>query len=243
MSATSSGRFSIFPARALDDRRLGNAAISVLALLGTYADRDGWCWPSVSTMAKRLGSTRQAVSKQLRVLESSGYLNIEPRTDKRGGMVSNGYRLLFDTDLAGEFDRLHGVTEGDEPPQPVVAPLQPDVAPPATWGCTHYKEERTHKNVTDTERQFSEFRAAYPSRASVDLSDPLKPAREKFLALVRKGVSPDDLIRGAKNYAVAVGTHRTEPRYVPQMVKWLHNEMWTQYRNRPVPKRSAVGMC
>ena len=37
-----SGRFSIIPARAIDDPRLGKAALLVLCALGTYSDRDGW---------------------------------------------------------------------------------------------------------------------------------------------------------------------------------------------------------
>ena len=30
----------------VEDRRLGDAAFRVLTCLGTYADKDGWCWPS-----------------------------------------------------------------------------------------------------------------------------------------------------------------------------------------------------
>ena len=48
-----SGRFSIIPARAIDDPRLGKAALLVLCALGTYSDRDGWSFPTVATLCKR----------------------------------------------------------------------------------------------------------------------------------------------------------------------------------------------
>ena len=41
-----SGRFAIVPARAIEDHRLGAAALRVLAALSTYSDKDGWCWPA-----------------------------------------------------------------------------------------------------------------------------------------------------------------------------------------------------
>ena len=76
----SSGRFSIIPARAIDDPRLGKAALLVLCTLGTYSDRDGWSWPSISTMASRLRVTRRHISNGLRQLGQLGYI------ETRGGV-------------------------------------------------------------------------------------------------------------------------------------------------------------
>ena len=73
-----SGRFAITPARAVEDKRLGDAAYRVLACLGTYADKDGWCWPKTETVAERLGITRQAVQRSRRQLAQLGYLEIAP---------------------------------------------------------------------------------------------------------------------------------------------------------------------
>ena len=58
-----SGRFAIIPARAIDDSRLGSAALRVLCAFGTYGDRDGRCFPRLETVAQRLGVTKQAVQK------------------------------------------------------------------------------------------------------------------------------------------------------------------------------------
>ncbi len=69
-----SGRFSIIPARAIDDPRLGKAALLVLCALGTYSDRDGWSWPSSNTLANRLRVSRRHISNGLRQIEQLNYI-------------------------------------------------------------------------------------------------------------------------------------------------------------------------
>src|ERR1044071_7308908 len=71
-----SGRFAITPARAVEDHRLGDAAYRVLACLGTYADRDGWCWPSMATLADRLGVTPKAIQRSVRQLGALRYIEV-----------------------------------------------------------------------------------------------------------------------------------------------------------------------
>lgn len=115
-----SGRLTIFQAAAVDDPRLGHAAFRVLAALGTYSDREGWCYPSQPTVAKRLGITRQAVAKSLGHLASLGYLEIHHQHDERGAQKASRYRLLLDN---------FPVACDAVAPQPDVAPEQPDVAP------------------------------------------------------------------------------------------------------------------
>jgi DNA-binding MarR family transcriptional regulator len=152
-----SGRFAITPARAVEDHRLGDAAYRLLACLGTYADKDGWCWPSMPTLAERLGKTRQAVQRSIRQLAEIGYLEVEPRRRPDGSQDRNRYRLLFDRALFEVRDRAaekvgqHDVAGG----QPDVAGGQPDVAGPQRGrqgdrnvGDTPYNDERTHFNDT-----------------------------------------------------------------------------------------------
>jgi hypothetical protein len=146
-----SGRFAITPARAVEDERLGDAAYRLLACLGTYADKDGWCWPSMPTLADRLGITRQAVQRSIRQLAEIGYIEVEPRRRPDGSQDRNRYRLLFDRALFEVRDRTE-----EKVGQPDVAGGQPDVAGPQRGrqgdrnvGDTPYiKKERTHKNGT-----------------------------------------------------------------------------------------------
>jgi DNA-binding MarR family transcriptional regulator len=160
--STNSGRFAITPARAVEDHRLGDAAYRLLACLGTYADKDGWCWPSMPTLAERLGITRQAVQRSIRQLAELGYIEVEHRHRADGTQDRNRYRLLFDRALFEVRNRADiSNSEGGEGMQHDVADLpqrdvaggQPDVAGPQRGRQgdrnvegTPYIDERTHKN-------------------------------------------------------------------------------------------------
>lgn len=77
--STKSGHMSIIPSRAIDDRRLSHAAMRVLGALGTYGDRNGWCYPSQVTIAKRLGVTSAAINQHIKTLAKLGYIEKKDR--------------------------------------------------------------------------------------------------------------------------------------------------------------------
>ena len=108
------------PASALDDDRLQPAAFKVLCALSTYGDRDGWCWPSMGKVARRLGTTRQAVHRQVGVLADAGYVQITPRKRGDGSTSSHFYRLKFAPELAAAHNRLGDESDGQEECQPGV---------------------------------------------------------------------------------------------------------------------------
>jgi hypothetical protein len=89
-------KFSIIPVRAFEDISLNPAALKVLASLGAYANRRGYCYPSQSTLAKRLHVSRQAVNRQVRILAEHGYLKIAHRVHTSGAELSCLYQILFD---------------------------------------------------------------------------------------------------------------------------------------------------
>ena len=91
---------SIIPARAVSDRRLSRGGLLILAALGTYADKNGVCWPTQSEIAKQTGMTRQAVSAHLKGLETLGYLEKHRRYRADQGEISCAYRIRFDADPA-----------------------------------------------------------------------------------------------------------------------------------------------
>ena len=101
-----SSRFSIVPARAVEDRRLSAPAFRVLAALGTYSDKDGWCWPSLTTLANQLGTRRQVVHRHVQDLAKLGYLESKRSQRRDGGNATNRYRLLFDRALFVVRDQL-----------------------------------------------------------------------------------------------------------------------------------------
>jgi hypothetical protein len=257
-SFTASGRFSITPALAVEDHRLGDAAYRVLACLGTYADRHGWCWPSTTTLARRLGITRQAVQRSLRQLADLGYIEVEHRHRPDGAQDRNRYRLLFDRALF----KVRNTTvdnypeSGDGMQRDVAAPPQPDVAgmQRGRRGACNMddtpliKKERTHENVhnrsdarsIDAASKFDEFWEVYPSRGGQP--NPKKPARGKFLAAVKRGVDPELMIRAAANYGECMHRSGTAGQFIKTAEVWLNKASWEQYSVPEEPEPLRAGM-
>lgn len=107
MAAAESGRLCIIQAAAVDDLRLGPAAFRMLAALGTYGNRLGYCWPTQGRLAARAGVSRQSVNRHMGELEVLGYIQIirdeaekaeALRASGRPGMEVSGcvYRILLD---------------------------------------------------------------------------------------------------------------------------------------------------
>jgi len=259
---TRSGRFAITPALAVEDHRLGHAAYRVLACLGTYADRHGWCWPSTIALAQRLGITRQAVQRSLRQLAELAYIEVEHRHRTDGANDRNRYRLLFDRALFEVRNKAADdhPEDGKSIQHSVADPMQPDVAGmqrgrqgACNVGALPYieertQEERTHKNVRgrsgdrpdDTARQFDKFWRLYPSRGGQ--ANPKKPAREKFAAAIKRGVDPELMIRAAGNYAEAMRRSGTAGRFIKTTEVWLNKASWEQYGAPDEPEPLRAGM-
>jgi hypothetical protein len=252
-----SGRYAIIPAWAVEDRRLGNAALRVICCIGTYADRDGRAYPSVRTIAARLGLSRSTVTGHLKELAHLGHLEIRRRARHDGGNAANEYRLLFGSaPLRGRTEgqateRESSPPQADAPALPLSAqptipvgpgPTTPVGPEPAT--IKNVPKERTHSRPTEidpeTAGQFETFWQAYPHRGPHD--DPKKPALKLFAEAVRRGVKAATIIREAENYAAYVRRNRTDPRYIPQAKTWLSQERWTQHQVAPRSQPQA-GMC
>ena len=82
------------------DRRLTPADREFLTVLSGYAGPDGTCCVKISsTLARRLGVSRQAVQKRARKPEECGYLMSERRFGPNGAEGAKSYR--FNLDLQG----------------------------------------------------------------------------------------------------------------------------------------------
>lgn len=69
----------------------------MLVSLGAYADRRGYCYPSQATLASRLKVSRQAVNRQIHILQELGYLRIVRRVHPCGAVLSCLYQILFES--------------------------------------------------------------------------------------------------------------------------------------------------
>lgn len=92
-------RFSIIQGRAVQDGRVTDAQLRTLGALGMYADKDGWCFPSQSSLADDVGKSRKTVNEHIKALVELGYVESRPQFKKDGGQTSNKYRLLFDVEV------------------------------------------------------------------------------------------------------------------------------------------------
>jgi len=92
-----SGRFGMIPAALTRCEAVGLDEIGVLAVMSTYADREGHCRVSQSTLARILKRSRPWVIKTLNTLEELELVErtrvVDPRTGARRACA---YRLRFD---------------------------------------------------------------------------------------------------------------------------------------------------
>jgi DNA-binding MarR family transcriptional regulator len=78
------------------DERLGGASRRILMIIAGYSDQRGFCFPSITMIARNLGMSRQAVTKQINNLVRYGYLVREANYTTNGRRVSNIYYLNLD---------------------------------------------------------------------------------------------------------------------------------------------------
>ena len=74
---------SVIPSAAIFDERIGLADLRVLCALGSFANRDGKCWPATTTLAEKLRVSDRRVRACLRKLETCGYLDTKHRPGQR----------------------------------------------------------------------------------------------------------------------------------------------------------------
>lgn len=112
----SNARFSILQARAVKDKRISDSQFRTLAALGMYADENGWCYPSLGTLANDLSKSKQAVGRDTIALRKLGYLEVKARFDpKTKARRSSLYRLRFDLPPINMGDSTPSTSEVDDP--------------------------------------------------------------------------------------------------------------------------------
>lgn len=239
-------RFSIIPARALSDRRLNRTDILVLNALGMYGDREGWSFPSTSTIGEMLGGAhRTSVSKAISNLVEYGYVEARARHREDGGQTSNEYRILFDApaQAAFEFANHHA----DAPP--VVEsppPCSESTTPPVVAGTTPPVAVPLHRNEPTLTPQGNE-KGISPRQGAAEKA-PRKKYPDEFLifwnawpkerrceqpnayAEWRKAIakiSPAELQEAARAY---LATKESTDGFAPYPAKWLKRERWLEFQ-------------
>ena len=89
----SNSRWGKIPAWWLDHPDLDADGFAVLAALATFANENGVCWPSQSTLAAKLKRSRPTINRILQRLHDMGLVTIEHRRGRDGSRLSCLYRL------------------------------------------------------------------------------------------------------------------------------------------------------
>lgn len=74
---------------------LPNRAIAVYLYLRGRANKEGFCWPAVPTMARELKMSESTIRRALRDLVQEGFLKVEERQRESGADSSNKFTLVL----------------------------------------------------------------------------------------------------------------------------------------------------
>ena len=127
--------YSVMPSRVFADTRIQNASIRVLGTLCCHANKySGIVFTNQLTIGNRLGISKQAVSRQMRLLEKCGYIKkiYKENPLRKKGRKGATWRVIYDPATTDEDILAHNKPEfveqqDAEETLKVIAKSQPDV--------------------------------------------------------------------------------------------------------------------
>jgi len=236
-----SPRYSIAPAAAMKDARLSLVGKALLALLGTYTDKNGWCHPKQGDLAESLGVSREYVSRTLRTLITLGYVETRSFTASRRGRVALEYRVR--TDLSDEIVQAaeNSRCEPDVTPasqRPAIPLKIADVIQGSQRGrceqeITADVNRRSHRNdialTTPKERpqrvfpeNFVEGWERWPQRGRSN-----KGKAAELWAKANKTHSAAAVLSAVDAYIASPDARKDAGQYVPALERWLRDKLET----------------
>ena len=235
----SGGGYTNLPNSFIDDQELtGSEKLVMLSLYRFYNTAQRRAWPSIQTIADCARLKRTWTIETLKSLEQKGYI----RTEKSAGKNTH-YEILTRPlsrpvqSVDRSSDCTTPVQSVDQYPSSECTPPVQSVNPTNTNTNTNRQLLETNtktpakiapKNESNFEADFEDFWEAYPKPKNPDKT----PGRQKYIALRKKGVSADDLLRAAQNYAQAM--RGTDPRYIKHCKTFLGpSDAWRDYLNEP----------
>ena len=236
------GSFTVIPNSLLYDKNLTITEKGILSLLLSFYNKEQQrAWPSTVTLADISGLSRLWVSHILTQLEEKGYIRVE----KRAGQSAR-YEILtckhslhansvyMQTELTGDVNSVNrGVQTEFTGDANSVSTINTNTKTNKQELSTNTKTPAkiAPKNESNFEADFEDFWKAYPKPKNPDKT----PGRQKYIALRKKGVSADDLLRAAQNYAQAM--RGTDPRYIKHCKTFLGpSDAWRDYLQAEEPK-------
>lgn len=164
-------RFCVIPSRVLDDDRFAISHLRVIAAIGTFTDKNGWCYPSIKKIAEKARLSRARVFACIKDLKEWGYIEVHCQYRPDNSQTVNRYRVLFDVgapvDIPNQGDddqENHGQLDSTPPSKKldprvnsrVDPPVQPRVDPVNVPLERPIKKEHVNDDVNNARAQKNE---------------------------------------------------------------------------------------
>lgn len=205
------------------DARFKNhhAAKTLLELLLTFKNAShSSAWPSQTTLAKYLGTSRQAIQQHLKTLERLNCIKIYPPTEERASCT---------------YEFTHPSIK--TPPQAYLAPpASLELAPPASSGtCTNIQMKQTIENSYH-ENAFEEFWNAYPDDQSNGKRHTSKISTHKLWIKISKE-KHEEMMIGLTAMKRSLEEKGDKAPWPCRATTFLKEEKWKEWL--PKPKSEA----
>jgi hypothetical protein len=139
-------RYSFLPGRAATDLRLTQIHFRILAYLGRFNQKKGWCRLSQSDLARQFGVRRQAVNKAVKELAKWGYV------EKRGQAESRESFCFYRT-VIGPPEEPVGVSDKPDTPLREAVSARPDTGVwPGRIGVSPLRTQNNYRSLDHVEQ-------------------------------------------------------------------------------------------
>ena len=197
---------------------LPSPAIALWHALMSIANKTGWQQEftvAVSVLVLKSGLNAQAIKRARNRLEQDGYITWR----SRGGNQSAIYHL---NSLVVQNDSKD-VPQCEPQSDPQTDPQSVPQCEPQSVPINKHKLNKTNIPPISHAETFEEYWSAYPKKGNRSL------AEKAYVDVLLSGVSADDLLSAAHNYAEMVRILETHERYVKNPDRFLSDNTFLEY--------------
>ncbi|WP_306473030.1 helix-turn-helix domain-containing protein, partial [Bacillus pseudomycoides] len=226
----------------VDDERLTHKEMAVYMSLCRHANREtGSCFPSLSTIGKKVKMSKNTVLNALKLLIELGYISKENRSSEDGGHASNIYYINDVGTLVHPVNKvvqeMNKGGSGDE--QALVQEMNTNNT---KLNKTKLTINNPRKNVSDSySEDFENLWKTYPKKIDK------KQGYKSFNTAMKKH-SFEVIMSGVKGYVDHIKRNGTETKFVKHASTFFNNECYLEYVEQPKspvlnkPKQTAISI-
>ena len=218
-------KFSVVPTLAATDTRLSHAQYRLLSILASFADKNGECFPSQTTLGNMSGIARNKVCERLAEIKKLGWITSSQRSSQKGVKTSNLYKIMYEyrppvqDEVRPSDTDLGSPSEQDTEDTSINTPIE-DIAlcAPVIDKLEHGMSEMVDEIDAD---DFGIWFNAYPRQQR-------RPKAKIAYRAARKKTDAGELLNAAEAYAKEV--HGWDMQRIKWAENWLKEEMWEDYQ-------------